>query len=69
MEMFVLWEAPTSMRVESRCASMTSGGQCVMMAGVVLMQLLSASNWDTHTLEVRTTKGTTNCDFNLALFS
>ena len=52
MEMFVWWEAPISMRVEWRCASMTSGGQCVMTAGTVLMQLQSASNWDMQSLEV-----------------
>ena len=52
MEMFVWWEAPISMRVEWRCASMTSGGQCVMTFGTALMLLWSASNWDMHTLEV-----------------
>ena len=52
MEMFVLWEAPISMKVEWKCASMTSGEQCVMTAGAVLMQLWSASSWDMHTLEV-----------------
>ena len=31
---------------------MTSGGQCVMTFGIQQMLLLSASNWDTHTLEV-----------------
>ena len=31
---------------------MTSGGQCVMTAGTPLMLLLSADNWDMHTLEV-----------------
>jgi len=31
---------------------MTSGGQCVMMAGTVMMLLWSASSWDMHTLEV-----------------
>ena len=31
---------------------MTSGGQCVMTAGTLLMPLSSASNWDMHTLEV-----------------
>ena len=67
MEMFVWWEAPICMKVELRCASMTSGGQCVMTAGVVLMLLWSASSWDMHTLEVRTTKEATNCDFNVAL--
>ena len=51
MVTFVWWEAPISMRVEWRCASMTSGGQCVMTAGTTLMQLWSASNWDMHTLE------------------
>ena len=39
MEMFVWWEAPISMRVEWRCASMTSGGQCVMTFGTTLMLL------------------------------
>ena len=52
MEMSVWWEAPISMRVEWRCASMTSGGQCVMTPGTTLMLLWSASNWDIHTLEV-----------------
>ena len=37
MVMFVWWEAPISMRVEWRCASMTSGGQCVMTTGMPLM--------------------------------
>ena len=44
MEMFVWWEAPISMRVEWRSASMTSGEQCVMTAGAVLMQLWFAGN-------------------------
>ena len=35
MEMFVWWEAPPSMRVEWKCASMTGGGQCVMTPGTV----------------------------------
>ena len=52
MEMFVWWEAPISMRVEWKCASMTSGGQYVMTVGAVLMQLWSADNWDMHTLDV-----------------
>ena len=52
MEMFVWWEAPTSMKVEWRCVSMTSGGQCVMTAGAALMQLWSVCSWDMHTLEV-----------------
>ena len=52
MEMFVWWEAPISMRVEWRCASMTSGGQCVMTLGTPLMLLLSASSWDMQPLEV-----------------
>ena len=46
MEMFAWWEAPISMRVEWRCASMTSGGQCVMTPGTTLMLLWSASSWD-----------------------
>ena len=52
MVMFVWWEAPISMRVEWRCASMTSGGQCVMTAGTVLMPQWSANSWDMDTLEV-----------------
>ena len=40
------------MKAELRYASMTSGGQCVMMAGTVMMLLWSASNWVMHTLEV-----------------
>ena len=52
MEMFVWWEAPISMRVEWRSASMTSGGQCVMTTGTALMLLWSANSWDMHTLEV-----------------
>ena len=31
---------------------MTSGGQCVMTTGTILMLLWSASSWDMHTLEV-----------------
>ena len=52
MEMFVWWEAPVSMRVEWRCVSMTSGGQCVMTSGVDLMLLWSVDNLDMLTLEV-----------------
>ena len=52
MVMFVLWEAPISMRVELKCASMISGGQSVKMAGTPLMLLLSVGNWDMHTPEV-----------------
>ena len=44
MEMFVWWEVPISMKVEWSYASMTSGGQCVMMAGAVLMPLWFASS-------------------------
>ena len=40
------------MRVEWRCASMTSGGQCVMTSGVDMMLQLFVNNWDIHTLEV-----------------
>ena len=50
--MFVWWEAPISMKVEWKCASMTSGEQCVIMAGTGLMLLWSANSWDMHTLEV-----------------
>ena len=52
MEMFVWWEAPISMRVEWRCASVTSGGQCVITPGTSMMPPWSANSWDTHTLEV-----------------
>ena len=52
MEMFVWWEASISMRVEWKCASMTSGGQCVMTCGAVSMLLWSVNSWDMHTLEV-----------------
>ena len=52
MVLFVWWEAPISMRVEWRCASMISGEQYVMTVGAVLMQLWSVSSWDMHTLEV-----------------
>ena len=37
---------------------MTSGVQCVMTAGVVLMPPQSVDSWDTHTLEVRKPKET-----------
>ena len=40
------------MKVEWKCASMTSGGQCVMTPGTTLMLLWSASSWDMHILEV-----------------
>jgi len=33
---------------------MTSGGQCVMTAGTLMMLLWSANSWDMHTLEVST---------------
>ena len=52
MEMFAWLEAPISTRVEWRCASITSGGQCVMTAGIALMPQWSANNWDMHTPEV-----------------
>ena len=50
--MFVWWEVTISMRVEWRCASMTSGGQYVMTAGTALMLMWSVISWDIHTLEV-----------------
>ena len=52
MVMFVLLEGPISLRVEWRCASMTSGEQSVMMAGALLMLPLSASSWVMQLLEV-----------------
>ena len=36
---------------------MTSGGQCVMTAGAVLMQLWFVCSWDMHTLEVSGNNG------------
>ena len=52
MVMFVWWEAPISMRVESRCVSMTSGEPCVVTSGLALILLLFVNSWDIHTLEV-----------------
>ena len=52
MAMFVLLEAPISMRVEWRCVSITSGEQFVTTSGIALMLLLSVNNWDMLTLEV-----------------
>ena len=40
------------MKVEWRCASTISGGQCVITTGTGLMQLWFANSWDMHTLEV-----------------
>ena len=40
------------MKVEWRCASTTSGEQYVMTPGTPLMLLLSADNWDMHTMKV-----------------
>ena len=54
MVMFVWWEAPISMKVEWRYASMTSGGLSVMMAGALLMPQWSVSSWDMQLLEVST---------------
>ena len=54
MVMFVWWEAPVSMRVDWRYASMTSGGLSVMMAGALLMPLWSVSNWVMQPMEVST---------------
>ena len=52
MVMFVWLEAPISMKVEWRCASMISGEQCAMTVGAVLMPLWSVSSWDMQLLEV-----------------
>ena len=52
MEMFASWEAPISMKVEWRCASMISGGQCVMTTGTAMMLLWSAGSWVMLTLDV-----------------
>jgi len=54
MGMFVWWEVPIPMRVEWRCASMTSGEQCVMTVGTVLMPVWFASSWVMLLLEVST---------------
>jgi len=54
MVMFVWWEAPISMKVEWKYASTTSGGQCVMMVGALLMPLWSVSSWVMQLLEVST---------------
>ena len=43
---------------------MTSGGQCVMTSGTVLMLLWSASSLDMHTLEVSDSDGE-GCDNQL----
>ena len=53
MEKFVWWEGPIGMKVEWRCVSITSGGQCVMTDGIALMPLLSASSSAMLPLEVR----------------
>ena len=62
MEMSVSWEAPISMKVEWRYASMTSGGQYVMTTGTTLMLLWSASSWGT--LEVNTVYECVHAYFN-----
>ena len=54
MVTFVWWEDPISMRVEWRCASITSGEQCVITAGTFLMPLWYANNWNMQPLEVST---------------
>ena len=41
-----------SMKEEWRCVLLTSGEQCVVTLGTVLMQLRSASNWDMPLLMV-----------------
>ena len=65
MEMFVWWEGPIRMRAEWSYASTISGGQCVMMAGAVLMPLLSASSWVMQPLEVST--NVIQCEQNFLL--
>ena len=52
METFVCWEVSISMRVEWKCVSMTSGGQCVMTTGIAMMLLWSAGNLVIVTAEV-----------------
>ena len=70
MEMFVWWEVPISMKVEWSYASMTSGGQCVMMAGAALMPLWFASSWVMQPLEVsaNTVQCEQECLLNLLFF-
>ena len=41
---FGWWEEGTVWKVEWRCASEDSGGQCVMMTGIIEMQQLSADS-------------------------
>ena len=41
---FGWWEEGTILRVELRCASRDSGGQCVMMTGTTVMQWLPADS-------------------------
>ena len=41
---FGWWKEGTILRVELRCASKDSGGQCVMMTGIPEMQWLSADS-------------------------
>ena len=47
METFVWWVDPVSWRAEWKCATTTSGGQCVMIPGAVLMLMWPVDNWDT----------------------
>ena len=70
MVMFALWEAPTSMKVELSCVSMTSGGLCVMMVGAVLMPVWSASSLVMQPLEVsaNTVQYEQECLLKLLLF-
>ena len=46
METFVLWVDPVSWRAEWKCATTTSGGQCVMIPGAVPMLMWLVDSWD-----------------------
>ena len=46
---------------------MTSGGQCVMTPGIQLMLLLSADNWDMHTLEVSLVSNNNVAEYSVLL--
>ena len=46
METFVWWVDPAYLREEWKCATTTSGGQCVMTHGATLMPMWHVDSWD-----------------------
>ena len=44
------WLIIQSLKEEWRCATMEYGGQCVLMAGIMLLLTLSVINLDTETI-------------------